>query len=287
MGQIKFAASLKSKNMMQNSKSFDEKIPKWSGLISVEDTQLFVTDTGGYGQAIIYLNGSYANQGHWKRVVEELGSNYRHVLYDERARGKSKKSNDYSFNACLRDLSTIIKARQIEKPILVGWSYGAILAVHWVYSNPNIASGIVAIDSAVPFGLTGDAAKERIYRLFNKIMLVLPIASFFGLAARMSAKKHAEINIEINEISANLEPVLLEIRIPVRYVLANGASRGGEEQEFNAMRESLNPLLIKNQNLKVAAKVASNHENILSKDFKAIANTISVLAMETNQELKL
>lgn len=269
---------------MQNSKSIDEKIPRWSGLIPVDDTQLFVTDTGGLGQTIIYLNGSYANQAHWKGIVKELGPNYRHVLYDERARGKSKKSGDYSFIACQRDLSAIIKARQIEKPILVGWSYGAILAVHWVYNNPNIASGIVAIDSAVPFGLTGDAAKERIYKLFNKIKLVLPIASFFGLAARMSAKKHAEINIEINEISASLEPVLLKMQIPVRYILANGASRGGEEEEFKAMRESINPLLIKNQNLKISAKLASNHENILSKEFKAIAKTISALTVEINQD---
>jgi pimeloyl-ACP methyl ester carboxylesterase len=159
---------------MQNSKSNNEINAKWCGLIPVEDTKLFVTDRGGFGQTIIYLNGSYANQGHWKRVVKEVGAEYRHVLFDERARGKSKKSKDYSFNACLRDLSAIIEARKIKNPILVGWSYGAILAVHWVRNNPNIASGLVAIDSAVPFGLTGDAAKERIYKLFNKLGFCCP-----------------------------------------------------------------------------------------------------------------
>lgn len=270
---------------MQNSKTVSEKNPQWSGFIPVEDTKLFVTDTGGSGQTIIYLNGSYANQGHWKGVIKELGAYYRHILFDERARGKSKKSSDYSFNACLRDLSAIIKVRQIEKPILVGWSYGAILAVHWVRNNPTIASGIVAVDSAVPFGLTGDAAKERIYKLFNKLKLVLPIISFFGLAARMSARQHAEINIEINEISANLEPVLLDMHIPVRYILATGKSRGGEEQEFAEMRESLNPMLEKNHNLKVAATVPSNHENILAKDFKAIANAVKKLTKQVKPNL--
>jgi pimeloyl-ACP methyl ester carboxylesterase len=265
---------------MQNSKRAGEPREKWSGLIPIEDTKLFVTDTGGSGQTIIYLNGSYASQRHWKGVVKESGANYRHVLFDERARGKSKKSKDYSFNACLRDLSVIIKARQIEKPILVGWSYGAIMAVHWVYYNPGIASGIVAVDSAVPYGLTGEAARERIYKLFNRIKFLLPIASFFGLAARMSAKQHAEINIEINKISASLAPVLLEMKIPVRYVLATGKSRGGKEQEFTAMRESLDPLLAKNHHLKVSAKVPSNHENILSKDYKAIANAIIALEKE-------
>ncbi len=277
---------------MLNPKSMGDKISdnnntNWSGLMHVDDTELFITDTGGSGPAIIYLNGSYADQGHWKGVLKELGSNYRHILYDERARGKSKGSEDYSFNACLRDLSAVIKARQVEKPILVGWSYGAILAVHWVHASPNKVLGIVAVDSAVPYGLTGDVAKERIYKLFNKIKWVLPLASLFGLAARMSARQHAEINIEINEISANLEPVLLDMKIPVRYVLATGASRGGEEQEFKAMRESLDPVIIKNQCLKIYAKVASNHEKILSKDFKVIANSIIALAKEINQDLRL
>ncbi len=253
----------------------------WIGFIPVDDTRLFVKDTGGNGPSIIYLNGSYANHGHWKQIVKDLGSNYRHILYDERARGKSKKSTDYSFNACLRDLSVVVKARQIKNPILVGWSYGAILAVHWVGANPGIASGIVAIDSAVPYGLTGDKSKERIYKLFNRIKWILPVLSQFGLAAKMSARQHARINIEINEISAKLEPVLLDLEIPVWYVLASGASRGGEEHEFKAMRESLVPVLAKNKNLKVFKQVASNHEKILSKDHQTIADSINALVRET------
>ncbi|WP_225000428.1 alpha/beta fold hydrolase [Cesiribacter sp. SM1] len=271
---------LKSKSVSNETESRQNK--QWSGFIPVEDTKLFTKDTGGSGQAIIYLNGSYANQKHWKKVVKELGSNYRHILYDERARGNSKKSKDYSFDACLRDLTAIIEHRHIEKPILVGWSYGAILAVHWAKRYPKGASGIVAVDSAVPYGLTGDESKARIYKLFNRIKWILPFIAPFGLAARMTAKQHAEINIEINEISAKLEPILLTIGIPVRYLLASGASRGGEEHEFKAMRESLTPLLTKNLNLKVDVQVESNHEKILSKDYIAIANSIDKLANELN-----
>ncbi|MFB7608579.1 hypothetical protein ACFC0T_18805, partial [Streptomyces gardneri] len=31
------------------------------------------------------LNGSYADQKHWRRVIDELGGDYRHITYDERA----------------------------------------------------------------------------------------------------------------------------------------------------------------------------------------------------------
>ncbi len=273
--------------MMLKTKSVDNENQtdgnlEWRGFVPIEDTKLFVHDTGGAGQPIIYLNGAYANRKHWKKVVNELGANYRHITYDERARGKSKKSKDYSFDACLRDLTAVIEHRQLEKPILVGWSYGGILAIHWAHAYPKGASGIVAVDSAVPYGLTGEKSRQRIYTLFNRIKWILPLAAPFGLAARMSAKQHAEINIELNEISAELEPVLLSIKIPVRYILASGASRGGEEYEFEEMRESITPLLSKNDNLKIEKQVKSNHEKILAKDYKAIANAIARLTNELN-----
>ncbi|MCG8389025.1 MAG: alpha/beta hydrolase [Cytophagales bacterium] len=255
---------------------------EWSGFVAIEDTKLFVKDTGGSRQPIVYLNGAYANQKHWKKVVNELGVSYRHITYDERARGRSKKSQDYSFDACLRDLTAVIEHRKVEKPILVGWSYGGILAVHWVHKYPTKASGIVAVDSAVPYGLTGKKSRQRIYELFDRIKWILPFVAPFGLAARISAKQHAEVNIELNEISAKLEPVLLSIEIPVRYILAPGVSRSGEEHEFEEMRESITPLLSKNRNLKIETQVKSNHEKILAKDYKAISNAISKLTKELN-----
>lgn len=256
----------------------------WKGYVSIEDTKLYVSDTGGQEQTIIYLNGSYANHGHWKKVVKALGPSYRHVLYDERARGKSKRSKDYSFQACLRDLDAIINARGIQNPILVGWSYGATLAVYWARLHPSVATGIVAVDAAVPYGIVGESARDRINKIFNKVKWILPFASVIGLAAKMSAKKHAEINIEINEISANLEPVLLDINIPVRYIFASGASRGVDAEEFKAVRESIQPILLKKTNLKIDAVAPSNHETILAKDYQIIARTIHKLAEELRNE---
>jgi pimeloyl-ACP methyl ester carboxylesterase len=103
----------------------------WTGMVPVDDTALAVTDTGGSGRPVVYLNGSYADRTPWRRVIADLGSDFRHITYDERARGKSKPSADYSFEACVRDLDAVLRTRGIERPILVGWSYGALIAVHW------------------------------------------------------------------------------------------------------------------------------------------------------------
>lgn len=249
----------------------------WTGMAPVEDTALCVTDTGGPGRAVVYLNGSYASQVTWRPVIAELGPDWRHISYDERARGRSKRSADYSFEACIRDLDAVLEATGVDRPLLVGWSYGAYVAVHWADRNPGRA-GVVAIDSAVPFGLTGAESRDRIRRLFRKMRLLLPLASQFGLAARMTADQHADINIEINEIAAACGPLLGRLTCPVQYVLATDGSFGGGQEEMEQMRASLDPVLARNPNLKVSAKVASNHTQILRKDFRTVAKAVRELA---------
>lgn len=95
---------------------------RWTGLVPVDDTSLAVTDTGGSGTFVVYLNGQFATQGYWRRVIAELGPQWRHLTYDERARGKSKRSADYSFDAAVRDVDAVLAARGVDRALLVGWS---------------------------------------------------------------------------------------------------------------------------------------------------------------------
>jgi pimeloyl-ACP methyl ester carboxylesterase len=249
----------------------------WTGLLPVEDTALHVTDTGGPGRPVVYLNGSYADQSHWKRVIADLGPDYRHIAYDERARGKSRRSADYSFDACLRDLDAVLTARGVDRPILVGWSYGGILGWHWADRNPDRVAGLVTVD-AFPIGLTGEAGRERIRKLFRRMRWTFPIAARLGLAARMTADQHADVNIEANEVSAASGPVLERLAVPVRFVLATGDNLGTKDGEMEEGRAVLDPLLTRNPNLKVSAKVASNHSKILRNDSPAVAQAVRELA---------
>jgi len=240
----------------------------------VDDTVLAVTDTRGPGRPVVYLNGSYATQRDWRPVLAELGGSWRHITYDERARGKSERSADYSFAACLRDLDAVLNATGVDRPLLVGWSYGAALAVHWADQHPDRVAGIVSADGAIPYGLTGKESRERIRTLFRRMRLLLPLASRLGLAARMTADQHAEINIEINELSAVLAPVLDRVTCPVRYVIATGGHTGTDDDEMTQVRAALDPVLARNPHLKISARVASNHETLLRKDFHAIADAV-------------
>lgn len=253
-------------------------------MVPVEDTALAVTDTGGPGIPVIYLNGSYASQRHWKRVIADLGSDYRHISFDERARGRSKLSADYSFEACVRDIDAVLAARGVDRALLVGWSYGALLGVHWADRHPDRALGVVGVDGPYPVGWTTKEEHEEIWRLFRRMRPILPLARRLGMAARFSGEQHVEVAIEAHLLHAALVPVLEKLPVPVRYVVASGEALGSHDDLQEQMRKTLDPLLARNPNLKVGAKVTSNHGSILRKDSPAVADVVRELAASSRQD---
>jgi pimeloyl-ACP methyl ester carboxylesterase len=252
----------------------------WSGMVSVEDTALAVTDTGGPGQPVVYLNGSYATQKNWRPVIAELGDGYRHITFDERARGRSKRSADYSFEACLRDIDAVLDATGAKRPLLVGWSYGAALALHWATRNAERVAGVVMVDGGYPWDFLAtveggrEAGYEEIRTMFRRFAPILPLVRPLGMSARMSAAQHAEINIELNEIVAASDPVFDRVTFPMHFLVATGASLGGTEEGLTAMRATLDPILTRNPHVTVSATVPSKHTTIVRKDFRAIATAV-------------
>jgi pimeloyl-ACP methyl ester carboxylesterase len=253
----------------------------WTGMVPVDDTALAVTDTGGPGIPVVYLNGQFATQGYWRRVIADLGTGWRHITYDERARGKkSKRSADYSFEAAIRDVDAVLAARGVDRALVVGWSYGAFVAAHWASRNPDRTLGAVLVDGAQPYDWMDEAVEQRIRKLFRRMGWFMPLVRPTGLTPRMTAEQMANSNVELGWISRERElgPVLDNITVPVRYVLASGASFGSKGDEQELIRAGLDPVFKRKPNIQLSAKVASNHGAILKKDSPAIAEAVRDVA---------
>jgi pimeloyl-ACP methyl ester carboxylesterase len=253
----------------------------WTGMVPVDDTALAVADTGGSGIPVIYLNGQFATQGYWRKVIEELGSGFRHITYDERARGRrSGKSADYSFKACVRDVDVVLAARNIERCLVVGWSYGAFVAAHWASGNPDRCIGAVLVDGAQPYDWMTENMEKGMRKFFKRLQFLFWLLRPTGLTPRMSAKQMAEINIELGWLArvSELGKVMDKIIVPTRYVLASGTSFGSKGDEQERIRTGVNAVVERNLNVKISKKVSSNHGAILKKDFLAVANAVREIA---------
>ncbi|MFJ9581051.1 alpha/beta fold hydrolase [Streptomyces sp. NPDC101191] len=249
----------------------------WTGMVPVDDTALAVTDTGGPGIPVIYLNGQFATQGYWRRVLAELGPEWRHITFDERGRGrKSGRSADYSFEAAVRDVDAVLAARGVDRALLVGWSYGAYVGAHWAARNPKRTIGAVLVDGACPYDWMDEAMEVRIRKMFRRMGWFLPLLRPTGLAPRLTAEEQAESNIELGRLGGERElgAVLDSVVVPTRYVIASGTSLGSRGDEQERIRAGLDAVTARNPHIEVSAKVASNHGAILRKDFRAVADAV-------------
>jgi pimeloyl-ACP methyl ester carboxylesterase len=253
----------------------------WTGMVPVDDTHLYTEDTGGAGIPVVYCNGQFATMGYWKRVIADLGPGFRHITFDERARGRrSGTSSDYSFESAVRDVDAVLAARGVKRALVVGWSYGAFVAAHWVSRNPERALGAVLVEGAQPHDWLDEAMEQRIRKLFRLMAPLTVLLRPTGLTPRMTPAQQAESNIELGRVARERElaPVLDAITVPTRFVVASGTSLGSKGDEQERIRASLDAVVARNPNLGISAKVASNHDHILRKDFTTVADAVREVA---------
>jgi len=109
---------------------------------------------GDDGQSIILLHGLASNARIWDLVSPFLvEANLVPIAPDARGHGLTDKSDQgYDFPAMIADLSAFVELLHLEKPILVGHSWGANLALEYAARYPfglGASSGIVLIDGGM------------------------------------------------------------------------------------------------------------------------------------------
>ncbi len=124
----------------------------------------------GGGDYIVLVHGLGSNARKWDLVAPYLvEAGFRVAAFDMRGHGLSAKTNEgYNFDTLSGDLRGLIEASKIEKPILVGHSFGAMLALDYAARNRRgkwAPAGIVLVDGgmaqldAYP-GATWEGVKE-------------------------------------------------------------------------------------------------------------------------------
>jgi pimeloyl-ACP methyl ester carboxylesterase len=105
--------------------------------------------------AVLLLHGLSSNARYWERVARHLGGR-RLVALDQRGHGLTGRAPNspplpegYAMEALLDDAAFAISKLDLEKPVVVGHSWGATVALELVGTRPKLASGLVFIDGPV------------------------------------------------------------------------------------------------------------------------------------------
>lgn len=102
---------------------------------------------GGAGQPLALLHGLASTCRIWDLAAPLLAQDFAVVAVDQRGHGDSAKPSDgYDFATVAQDAAAMLQGRGLERPVLIGHSWGADVALELAVAQPSLLRGLVFVD---------------------------------------------------------------------------------------------------------------------------------------------
>src|SRR5437870_332290 len=171
-----------------------ERSQSTSKFVTVDDTRLhFVIK--GEGRPVVLIHGNPGSGQDWTRVFGPLSGLHKVIAFDRPGHGRSERPKhiDVTVEVQARLLHDALKQLHVERPIVVGHSWGGALALVYAINYPQEVAGVVLNDSLKQFSprypeitipvsiLAGDSDlivpekknAERLHQVLPKSRLIL------------------------------------------------------------------------------------------------------------------
>jgi pimeloyl-ACP methyl ester carboxylesterase len=115
--------------------------------VSRGGVRLFVREWTSDGPAVLLLHGLASSSVIWEGVARRLWPRFHVVAYDQRGHGRSAKPDGgYGFDDMCADASRVIASLRLERPLVVGHSWGANVALQLGVERADEVSRLVLVD---------------------------------------------------------------------------------------------------------------------------------------------
>ena len=118
--------------------------------VTVNGLDFHYRDWGGSGRSLVLLHGLASTCHIWDLVAPILSEDYSVVALDQRGHGESAKpEGGYDFASVANDLLGFIQGMGLDRPIIVGHSWGGDVALEFSVAYPSAASGLCFVDGGM------------------------------------------------------------------------------------------------------------------------------------------
>jgi pimeloyl-ACP methyl ester carboxylesterase len=151
---------------------------------------LHVRDWGGEGTPLVLLHGLASNARIWDGVAPRLvAAGLRAAAVDLRGHGGSEQpDHGYDFATVCRDLQAALAALGVERPVLVGHSWGANVALQYAAERAGAVAGLVLVDGALRgVAERPDTTRELARRRLAPPRFAVPLEDWLARAGRFGA----------------------------------------------------------------------------------------------------
>lgn len=116
-------------------------------LIPVGDQKFHVRVWSEQGPPIVLVHGLASSARTWDLLAPLLAPRFRVIAVDQRGHGESAKPDEgYDLATAVADLRGIVTFLELERPMLVGQSWGGNVVLQYAVDHPNEVSRLVLLD---------------------------------------------------------------------------------------------------------------------------------------------
>jgi pimeloyl-ACP methyl ester carboxylesterase len=122
--------------------------PARSQEVRTDGVRLHVRRWPGGQNGVLLIHGLASSSHIWDLVAPRLGRlGVEPVAYDQRGHGRSSKpSSGYGFEHTAADAAAVCRATTLRRPVVVGHSWGANVALELAVRHPRLVSGVILLD---------------------------------------------------------------------------------------------------------------------------------------------
>ncbi|WP_327097850.1 alpha/beta hydrolase [Nocardia vinacea] len=192
---------------------------------------------GGEGRPLVLCPGLSSTQADLHELAELLRRDHDVVTFDLRGHGLASAADRYSFEAFLSDLAAVmVEVGRLDlpsAPVLVGYSLGADLAVHYASEHPDTIAELVLIDGAnpVPDPFITEADLPEFRAMFDDPAMRHEAEQAEGTPRQvlLTAQDILDLNLEIDAVRSEILDRYRRIDRPISMIMSTSMAGAGSE----------------------------------------------------------
>jgi esterase len=199
---------------------------------------------GGRGQPLVLCPGLNSTRADLHELTELLWRDHDVVTFDLRGHGLASAADRYSFEAFLSDLVAVMaelgRLDLDAAPVLVGYSLGADLAVHYASEHPGTVAELVLIDGAnpVPEPFITEALLPQFRAMWDDMAAQQQAERGTARQVLLTAQEILDLNIEIDAVRSRILDRYRKVDRPISMIMST--SMAGDSGEGHAPRLNRN-----------------------------------------------
>lgn len=149
-------------------------------MAEVDGGQIYYETCGKGAQAIVLIHDGVINSASFDEMWPILCRDFRVVRYDRRGYGRSPAAK--AAYAAQEDLAAVMRAANIDRATLAGFSFGGGLAVSYALDHPEQVDRLILAGAA----LNGFKVSKNFTSRITKVMLPMVIGNMDAVIANAS-----------------------------------------------------------------------------------------------------